>query len=58
MSLFKVNDEITQKLMDKFYTKYFATLDKRKAFNEAQKEIKAEYPMPIYWGAFNMIGVE
>jgi CHAT domain-containing protein/Flp pilus assembly protein TadD len=57
MSLFKVDDEVTQKLMIKFYQKYLQTGDKRKAFNEAQKEIKEEYKSPKYWGAFNMIGV-
>ncbi len=58
MSLFKVNDEVTQKLMVKFYQKWLKTGNKRKAFYEAQKEIKAEYPYPALWGAFNMIGVQ
>lgn len=58
MSLFRVNDEITQKLMTKFYQKWLSTGNKRQAFNDAQKEIKSEYKYPSYWGAFNMIGVE
>ncbi len=58
MSLFKVNDEATQKLMSKFYEKWLSTGNKRQAFNEAQKEIKEEYADPIYWGAFNMIGAD
>lgn len=58
MSLFKVNDEATAKLAIRFYTKFLATGDKRKAFNDAQREIKLEYKKPIYWGAFTMIGVE
>ena len=58
MSLFKVSDDATQKLMSKFYKKWLATGDKRKAFVEAQKEIKAEYKYPLYWGAFNMMGVD
>lgn len=57
MSLFKVNDEVTQKLMVLFYEKWKATGDKRKAFNEAKKEIKEIYKFPIYWGSFVMIGV-
>ena len=58
MSLFKVNDEVTQKLMVKFYEKWFVTGNKRQAFLAARKEIKEEYKSPIYWGAFNMIGFE
>ncbi|MCU0443864.1 MAG: CHAT domain-containing protein [Microscillaceae bacterium] len=57
VSLFRVNDEVTQKLMVKFYRNWLASGDKRKAFNDAQKEIKAEYGTPNYWGVFNMIGV-
>lgn len=57
MSLFKVSDEVTTKLMVKFYEKWLASGDKRLAFNEAQKAIKAEYKHPAFWGVFNMIGV-
>jgi CHAT domain-containing protein len=57
VSLFRVNDEVTQKLMVKFYRNWLASGDKRKAFNDAQKEIKTEYGTPNYWGVFNMIGV-
>jgi len=55
MSLFKVNDEVTQKLMLSFYDKWIKTGDKRLAFNEAKKEIKQQYASPIYWGVFLMI---
>ncbi len=55
VSLFKVNDEVTQKLMLTFYEKWLKTGDKRRAFSEAKKEIKQQYPDPIYWGAFMMI---
>jgi CHAT domain-containing protein len=55
MSLFKVNDEVTQKLMLSFYDKWIKTGDKRKSFIEAKREIKKEYDSPIYWGAFIMI---
>ena len=58
MSLFKVNDEVTKKLMLKFYQKWLKTGSKRIAFAEAQKEIKDEYKFPVFWGAFNMIGVD
>ncbi|MCS6822289.1 MAG: CHAT domain-containing protein [Microscillaceae bacterium] len=58
MSLFKVNDEITQQLMTTLYQKMIQQKDIRKAFNEAQKEIKSQYKHPIFWGAFNIIGLD
>ncbi len=56
MSLWKVNDEVTQQLMVSFYKKWIELGDKRKAFKEAQLEIKKKYPQPFYWGAFVMVG--
>ena len=58
MSLFKVSDEATQKLMLKFYEKWNETGDKRKSFIAAKREMKNEYKDPIFWGAFVMIGVD
>lgn len=57
MSLFKVSDEATEKLMVSFYEKWLETGDKRQAFIDAKKEIRNEYKDPIYWGAFVMIGI-
>ncbi|SFB75675.1 Tetratricopeptide repeat-containing protein [Flexibacter flexilis DSM 6793] len=56
MSLFRVPDETTQKLMSLFYEKWIKTGDKRSAFIEAKKQLKKEYPQPIYWGSFVMMG--
>lgn len=58
MSMFKVDDEATQKLMLKFYQKWLNTNNLRQSFIDAKKELRAEYPDPIYWGAFMMIGLE
>lgn len=58
MSLFKVDDEATQKLMVAFYKKWITTGNKRESFIQAKKEIRNEYKDPIYWGAFVMIGLE
>ncbi|MBX2967572.1 MAG: CHAT domain-containing protein [Cyclobacteriaceae bacterium] len=58
MSMFKVDDEATQKLMLKFYQKWLSTNNMRQSFIEAKKEIRNEYPDPIHWGAFMMIGLE
>lgn len=58
MSMFKVDDEATQKLMVKFYKKWLETGKKRASFVEAKKELRVEYQDPIYWGAFIMIGLD
>ncbi|MBT1708300.1 CHAT domain-containing protein [Fulvivirgaceae bacterium PWU5] len=58
MSMFKVDDEATQKLMLKFYQKWLNTGNLRESFIGAKKELRTEYPEPIYWGAFIMIGLE
>ncbi|WP_157638193.1 CHAT domain-containing protein [Flexithrix dorotheae] len=57
MSLFKVSDEATQKLMLYFYKNWLEKkMDKRTAFIEAKKELRKEYKDPIFWAAFIMIG--
>lgn len=58
MSMFKVDDEATQKLMLKFYQKWLNSGNLRQSFIDAKKELRVEYPEPIYWGAFIMIGLD
>jgi CHAT domain-containing protein len=58
MSMFKVDDEATQKLILNFYKKWLTSNNMRQSFIEAKKELRVEYPEPIYWGAFMMIGME
>ncbi len=58
MSLFKVSDEATEKLMISFYTKWLETDDKRQALIDAKKEIREEFKDPIYWGSFVMMGID
>ncbi|MFN5170595.1 MAG: CHAT domain-containing protein [Cyclobacteriaceae bacterium] len=58
MSMFKVDDEATQKLILNFYQKWLASGNMRLSFVEAKKELRVEYPEPIYWGAFMMIGLD
>lgn len=57
MSLWKVDDTATQKLMSLFYTYWLAGDDKHEALQKAQIEIQKEYGSPYYWGAFIMIGI-
>ncbi|MBL7856689.1 MAG: CHAT domain-containing protein [Cyclobacteriaceae bacterium] len=58
MSMFKVDDDATQKLMLKFYQKWLNGNNLRQSFIDAKKELRVDYPEPIYWGAFMMIGLE
>lgn len=57
MSLWKVDDTATQKLMSLFYNYWLNGMDKHEALQKAQIEIQKEYKSPYYWGAFIMIGV-
>jgi CHAT domain-containing protein len=54
MSLWKVDDDATQKLMTSFYRNQL-TFDLNKAFRMAQSELMKEYPNPKYWGAFLLV---
>jgi CHAT domain-containing protein len=58
MSMFKVDDEATQKLILNFYRKWLTTTNLRQSFVDAKKELRVEYPEPIYWGSFMMIGLD
>lgn len=58
MSMFKVDDEATQKLILNFYRKWLATGKLRESFIDAKKELRTEYQDPIFWGAFMMIGLD
>ena len=58
MSMFKVDDDATQKLMLIFYQKWLNSGNLRQSFIEAKKELRVDYQDPIYWGAFMMIGLD
>ncbi len=58
MSMFKVDDEATQKLVLNFYRKWLTTNNMRQSFIDAKKELRTEYPEPYYWGPFMMIGLD
>jgi len=53
MSLWKVDDIATQKLMTLFYEIWLRQKkEPREAFRAAQLELMRRYPQPRYWGAF------
>ncbi len=57
MSLWKVDDKVTQEFMARFYEIWLNEKTSiREAFNKTQLEIKAKYPQPYYWGAFILVG--
>jgi CHAT domain-containing protein len=57
MSLWKVDDKVTQEFMTRFYEIWLNDKTSiREAFNKTQLEIKAKYPEPYYWGAFILVG--
>jgi CHAT domain-containing protein len=56
MSLWKVDDNVTQEFMSTFYSTWLSGKMIRQAFNETQLAIKAKYPQPYYWGAFSLVG--
>lgn len=57
MSLWKVDDEATNKLMTLFYDNWINNgMNKRGAFHEAQKQLMKNYEHPYYWGAFVVLG--
>ena len=57
MSLWKVDDKVTQEFMTLFYDIWLNEKTSiREAFNRTQLEIKAKYPEPYYWGAFILVG--
>lgn len=55
MSLWQVDDTVTQELMILFYQNLFKLKNIRKAFAESQNQIKIKYSHPYYWGAFILV---
>jgi CHAT domain-containing protein/tetratricopeptide (TPR) repeat protein len=52
MSLWKIPDEETRMLMEGFYKRVLEGRPRAEALREAQLEVKAASPEPLFWGAF------
>jgi CHAT domain-containing protein len=57
MSLWKVDDVATQKLMVYFYNELIKTKDKAMALKNAKAKLRTESTHPYYWGAFVLNGL-
>lgn len=55
MSLWKVDDEVTQQLMTEFYGFWLSGMNIQTAFYMAQINVKKQHPAPYFWGAFVML---
>lgn len=56
MSLWPVNDAVTQLLMSEFYRNWVANhQSKREAFRNAQNIVRSKYEEPVYWAGFIML---
>ena len=56
MSLWKVDDNVTQEFMTNFYVTWLSGKTIRDAFYETQLAIKTKFPQPYFWGAFILVG--
>ena len=55
ISLWAVDDDVTQQFMTNFYTLWLNELSIKDAFTQTQNQIKQKYPLPYYWGGFILI---
>ncbi len=56
MSMWKVDDEATQKLMTYLYSEFTLTNNIRLSFKRAREKLKLDFPQVKKWGAFKLIG--
>ncbi len=55
-SLWRVPDQATKELMMAFYANLKAGMNKVTAMQLAQNQVRAKYPHPVYWAAFQVTG--
>ncbi len=57
MSLWKVDDEATSRLMAAFYRHYLQKGDAQESLRLAQMEIRKSHPHPYFWASFVVLGI-
>ena len=55
-SLWQVPDQATKELMMAFYANLKAGMDNVTAMQLAENQVRAKYPHPVYWAAFQVTG--
>ncbi|MEO1254923.1 MAG: CHAT domain-containing protein [Bacteroidota bacterium] len=55
LSLWKIPDEATVKLMKLFYLAYLTGKSPSNSLKKAQQQLRKEYPSPYYWASFKLI---
>ena len=55
-SLWNVDDAATGLLMEQFYSHLQAGMGKAESLQQAQREVRKNYPHPYYWAAFSLTG--
>ncbi len=58
ISLWKVDDDATQMLMDSFYSAVVAGKNQYEALRSAQGDVKRVYPDPRYWAPFILVDAQ
>lgn len=56
MSLWKIDDEATSRLMKAFYKFYLPSGNAQDALLKAQAELRKSYPHPYHWASFLVMG--
>ncbi len=55
-SLVKVDDKATQELMNTFYSNYLKNNNISESLYQAQVSLRENYPNPLIWGSFILVG--
>ncbi len=55
-SLVKVDDKATQELMNSFYENYLKSSNIAESLYQAQIALRKNYPNPLIWGSFILVG--
>ena len=56
VSLWSVDDKVTQQIMERFYQHWLSGVSKSEALRRAQDDIRKTHPSPRYWAAFQLVG--
>ncbi|MFZ1291893.1 MAG: CHAT domain-containing protein, partial [Melioribacteraceae bacterium] len=55
VTLWEIEDKVTQEFMIAFYTQWTKNEDNKEAFNFAKSVIKEKYLYPFYWAGYRIL---